>query len=88
MGEVKGKRVTCDRCGTETFLKFVTHVEMDGGFSPGYDKYEALPDDWLYESEFGHLCPVCAREFIYFIDNFMNGKVPDKWKIKLEVRNG
>ena len=88
MSEIKGKLVTCNRCGTETFLKFVEHRDMDGGFSPGYDVYENLPDEWLHETEFGHLCPACAREFRYFIDNFMYGKVAPKWKIEQEDQNG
>lgn len=81
MSEIKGKLVTCDRCGTTLFLKHVSHVDMDGGLSRGYEKYEDLPDEWLFETEFGHLCPVCTYDFRYFISGFMNGKVPQKWKI-------
>lgn len=80
MSEVKGKLITCNRCDETLFLKFLEHVDMDGGFSQGYNKYEDLPEDWLYESELGHLCPNCARDFRMFVTSFMGGKVPQKWK--------
>ena len=78
MSEVKGKLVTCNRCGKTHFKKFIENVSADGGYS-SYDRYEELPSEWLYETQFGHLCDTCANEFRYWITSFMNGKVAPAW---------
>ena len=39
MSEVKGKLVTCNRCGKTHFEKFIENVSADGGYS-SYDRYE------------------------------------------------
>lgn len=78
MSEVKGKLVTCNRCGNTHFLKFVEETSIDGGYS-SYDHYEELPEEWLYATQFGHLCENCAKEFRDWITRFMNGKVASIW---------
>ena len=86
MSSTKGKLLTCNRCGNTVFLKFLEKVDMDGGFSPSYDKYENKPKEWMWNSEIGDLCPKCAREFQLFILRFMHGdstKIAPSWKSAL-----
>lgn len=69
MSEVKGKLVSCDRCGKEHFLKLIGTKDLDGGYSR-YDEFEDLPEDWLFLSQIGSLCPHCAGLFRAFIHKF------------------
>lgn len=78
MSEIKGKLVTCDRCHHTIFLKYLRRNELDGGFSPGYDKYEDLPDEWGYECKIGHLCPRCNNEFKDIIGKFVENYNKEK----------
>ena len=80
MVETKGKMITCKRDNNWVFLKYLGEGDVDGGYTK-YDKYEKLPDDWLYETRFGYLCPKCAREFREFMTNFFNGEVAPCWKL-------
>ena len=86
--ETMGKMITCSRCDRDdnfVFLKYIRHIPMDGGYSPGYNEFEELPKEWLYESEFGYLCPECASEFRRFMTDFFGeDKVISKWKFKPE----
>lgn len=70
MSEVKGRLVTCDRCGETTFSKTVGDGEADGGFTR-WNKFEPLPPGWG-----GHkgkdLCPSCSREWNKIETEFMN----------------
>lgn len=79
MSEEKGKLVTCNRCGTTHFRKYISTERLDGGYSTS-EKYEELPEGWLFEIQIGHLCPVCAGDFRSFITSFMNGNVGASWK--------
>lgn len=79
MSEEKGKLVTYNRCGTTYFRKFIATENLDGGYTP-LEKYEDLPDGWLYENQFGHLCPDCAGDFRSFVTSFMSGNVAPSWK--------
>lgn len=79
MSGVKGIMYSCCRCDEKIFLKYIGKGETDGGYTT-WDKYEELPDDWLYETEFGHLCPKCARGFREFVTRYFDGKVPPKWR--------
>lgn len=85
MAEVKGKMITCKRDNNWVFLKYLGEGDLDGGYTK-HDKYEELPDDWLYETEFGYLCPKCTREFKMLMTNFFNGDVVPKWKLETEVK--
>ena len=78
--EQRGKMIRCKRDDNFVFLKYLGEKDLDGGFSR-YDNFEKLPEDWLYENEFGYLCPECAREFKTFMTNFFNGEVAPCWKI-------
>lgn len=81
MSTQNGRLVTCDRCANFTFLKYVGKGETDGGYTT-WDKFEKLPEEWLYTSYFGYLCPDCADEFRAFVTEFMGGKVSPEWKYK------
>ena len=69
MSEIKGKLISCDRCGKEQFVKFIGTDYLDGGYSKS-DTYEPLPEDWLWLSQIGNLCPDCAGLFRAFIHKF------------------
>lgn len=79
MGGVKGKLVTCDRCGAETFLKYIGKGDTDGGYTT-WDKFEELSDDWMYGSQFGYLCPDCANEFKTIMYNFLGDILCKSWR--------
>lgn len=80
MSSKKGKMVTCCRCENWVFLEFIGKEHGDGGYTT-WDKFEELPEGWLYASQFGDLCPECAREFKTWVNEFFNGKVAPSWKI-------
>jgi hypothetical protein len=79
--EVKGKMIHCTRCDNTTFLKYIRTEDRDGGFSSSYDVYEKLPEEWLYETEFGYLCPICAAKFKSFMTEFLGDKTIVKWRL-------
>lgn len=81
MPEIKGKLVICNRCGQTHFRKYIGQGVTDGGYTT-WDKYEALPQTWLYESQIGYLCPTCAGMFRVFIDKLMDGKnIAPAWAV-------
>lgn len=87
MAEEKGILTTCDRCETIVFRKFIGTGDLDGGYTK-FDKFEPLPDDWLYLSQIGDLCPVCANEFKRFIHNFIGqDKVAPSWRLLIDEEN-
>ena len=79
MAEVKGKMITCNRDSNFVFLKRLVDGDTDGGFTK-YERYEDLPSDWMFATQFGYLCPKCAREFRTFMTTFFNGNVVSYWK--------
>lgn len=84
MSGIKGKLISCDRCGHEHFLKYTGEGESDGGYTR-WDKFEDLPEDWLWESEIGYLCPHCAGIFRAFIHKFMDcdqKRIAPHWKMQ------
>lgn len=81
MQPVKGMMVTCSRCGHQHFLKYLGKGDADGGYTT-WDKYEKLPEEWLYETQVGYLCPECANKFRAFVTEFMDGKVAPSWLLK------
>ena len=85
MSVVYGKLVTCSRCGATIFLKYLRKGDTDGGYTK-YDIYEELPEDWLNGTEFGDLCPECTLEFKTWVNQFFNGKVCYKWKLKDAIK--
>lgn len=81
MGARKGKLITCDRCGATLFLKFLG-TEDGSNYGGAYDKYDPLPDDWMYQTCAGYMCPECAKQFKTFVNEFFNGKVAPAWQLK------
>lgn len=82
MSERKGKLVSCDRCGREIFLKYIGKGEADGGYTI-WDRFENLPDDWMYTSQIGTLCPHCAGLFRIFIYKLMGSKsIAPAWALR------
>lgn len=45
MAKVNGQIVSCDRCGSEIFLKCTGEDEADGGFTR-WNEFEPLPEGW------------------------------------------
>lgn len=73
MSRINGQLVTCDRCGTEIFVKHIGDGELDGGFTR-WNNFESLPNGWG-----GHkgktLCPDCFREWNRLETEFMNKEI-------------
>ena len=65
----KGMLCECSRCSKTVFLQYTGKGETDGGYTT-WDKFEDLPKEWLYETEFGYLCPDCATEFRQMLTKF------------------
>lgn len=57
-----GKLISCSRCGTAAFLAYEGTEALDGGYTK-YDKFEPVPKNWISTSQFGYLCPSCAKLF-------------------------
>ena len=82
MSEQRGKLVECDRCGCTVFLKYLGQGELDGGYTR-WDKFEKLPETWMYESQVGCLCDKCAGLFRAFIHKLKNGEhIAPAWDLK------
>lgn len=80
MAKEIGMLVTCDRCGQTIFLKHIGTEDLDGGYTK-YNKFESLPDTWLYETPIGHLCESCAYVFRKWITEFKDGHVAPSWHV-------
>lgn len=83
MSGTKGMMIRCCRDDNFVFLKYLGKGDTDGGYTT-FDRYEDLPDDWLYDSRFGYLCPECAKEFKEFVNEFFNGRVAPCWKLEVQ----
>ena len=75
-----GQMITCTKCKTNLFLKYLGKQDMYGGWE-SYNKFEAVPKDWLYGNEFGYLCPKCSREFKLLVSEFFGNEVAPKWSL-------
>ena len=89
MSEQRGTLVTCDRCSETKFLGYLGEVGLSNYAGPGTrPKYEDLPKTWVYDTHFGHLCPVCAKVFNDWMMDFFGyekyKKIAPAWKIKEE----
>lgn len=82
MSAKKGLLTTCDRCGAETFREYIGQGDADGGYTK-WDKFKPLPDNWMYASEVGTLCPRCAGLFRVFIHKLMDEKkIAPAWSLR------
>ena len=70
MSRVNGQLVTCDRCGTQTFIKHIGDGETSDGFTR-WNKFESLPNGWGYYKN-KNLCPDCFKEWNRLETEFMN----------------
>ena len=78
MAEVKGKLLTCQRCGKSVFLKLIGKNHYDGGYTVT-DKHEPRPSGWETYSipkVYTDLCPTCGAEFERLCKAFMEEKTP------------
>lgn len=82
MSSKKGMLTTCDRCGAETFREYIGQGDADGGYTK-WDKFQRLPDDWLYETQVGALCPRCAGLFRVFVHKLKDGQgIAPAWALR------
>lgn len=90
MGAVKGKLVSCDRCGKNIFLKYVGK-EYGGNMSDpeGYERYEDRPKTWVHDTHFGDLCDDCSLDFNLILNEFFGpekyNKIAPAWKVETDV---
>ncbi len=70
MSQVKGRLVTCDRCGEAVFSKTIGDGETDGGFTR-WNKFEPLPRGWGSHNG-NDLCPSCSSEWNKIETEFLN----------------
>lgn len=77
MSEHCGKKIRCDRCGEEIFLKYTGEKEFDGGWTK-VQYFESLPNNWRYipvaksngKTVNVHLCPECVALYNSLFSNF------------------
>lgn len=69
MSEIKGLLRTCDRCGTQIFLKCVGEGEADGGFTR-WNKFEDAPTEWKFVNDVGTVCPKCWEDYVWMLDKY------------------
>lgn len=70
MAELCGKKIVCDRCGEEVFLRYIGEKEFDGGWTK-MQYFEPFPEDWTNTPMMQrngkyityHLCPKCSDEY-------------------------
>ncbi len=77
MAEQKGLLKTCDRCGSQVFLKYLDTDELDGGYTK-LDKFEPAPDGWnccYVGTRFKTLCPTCAERWQEISTAFIEGRM-------------
>ena len=65
MSDIKGKLITCNRCGETVFVKLIGKDYFDGGYS-SRDKFEEPPEGWqtwICIEQYTCLCPECYKEW-------------------------
>ena len=72
MSQVKGRLVTCDRCGETIFSKTTGDGDADGGYTR-WNKFEPLPRGWTLHNG-KDLCPSCANEWNKIETEFLKRK--------------
>lgn len=85
MSEVRGKIITCERCGAKIFVKTIGDGESDGGFTR-WNKFEESPG-WGHDCRVGiDLCPECRKELDLLCGNFTKNKNSNK-NLVLDIIN-
>ena len=79
LGEQKGLLLSCTKCSITGFRKYIGEGERDGGYTR-WDKFEPVPEGWLQETEFGYLCPNCAKTFKTLMTEFFGDNTVEKWR--------
>jgi len=56
--------LTCDLCGMKTFLKYLSDVEADGGFTKlrRYQKADGWGNVHVGRVSYSTLCPFCKKK--------------------------
>ena len=70
MSRENGKRIICDRCGEQVFVKHIGDGERDGGFTR-WNEFEPTPEGWGMH-KFYDLCPACSSAWNKIETQFMN----------------
>ena len=66
-------RVTCQRCGEQTFRKQTGYNNMDAASANRHsllDQFESMPDGWSIKAKDGWCCPECVKEYDLMIEKF------------------
>ena len=70
-----GMRVTCSRCGTQTFRKQTGYNSVDAAIANRHsflDQFEPMPNGWKIRHEVGGwLCPECNDSFDSIVKEYM-----------------
>lgn len=70
-----GMRVTCQRCGVQTFCRQTGYNNVDAACANRHsflDQFEPVPDGWKIRHEAGGwLCPECNKSFDSVIQEYM-----------------
>ena len=72
--KTNGRKITCDLCGAEIFVKTTGERELDGGYTR-YNLFEAA-EGWNNTLEFGDICPECSIEYEKVQQEFKERMVP------------
>lgn len=66
-------RVTCQRCGEQTFRKQIGYNNMDAASANRHsllDQFEPMPEGWSIKAKVGWCCPECVKEYDLMIEKF------------------
>ena len=67
-------RVTCQRCGKQTFRKQIGYNNIDAATMNRhsmFDQFEPMLEGWLIKHDLGGwLCPECVRKYNQLVENF------------------
>ena len=67
-------RVTCQRCGEQTFRKQIGYNNIDAMSANRHsllDQFEPMPDGWTIKHDVGGwCCPDCIKEYNLMIEKF------------------
>lgn len=85
MSENLGKMITCKKCGTNLFLKYLGKQDMYGGYE-SYSKFEEVPKGWWTTVGLGYLCPKCAHEFLSIVRDFFGDDIAPVWHIETSAK--